>query len=192
MTRSVGMTHFESMWLIRLAALRARLGDDVAAEQLFADAIATRSQLVNPPALVGRAGAARRLGDFDSCRGWLDEAKAKYETRRAFPAAPHPALIGLAWWSLAVGDLTAADKLCRAGPPPGRQRPPIRWSASWLTTVAAAVVLASTDTKENRTRFAAILEQRAATGRSSRLPRGAPWTNPTSKRWRSPTDSVRA
>ena len=35
--RVAGMIHFESMWLIRLATLRARLGDDVAAEELFAD-----------------------------------------------------------------------------------------------------------------------------------------------------------
>ncbi len=35
--QTAGTIHFESMWLIRLATLQARLGDDVAAEELFAD-----------------------------------------------------------------------------------------------------------------------------------------------------------
>ncbi len=88
--RTAGMTHFESMWLIRLAALRARLGDDVAAEQLFADSIATKPQAVNAAALVGRAGAARRLGDLTACRRWLDEAKTEYESVGLPGGSPPP------------------------------------------------------------------------------------------------------
>jgi predicted ATPase/DNA-binding SARP family transcriptional activator len=164
-TRSVGMTHFESMWLIRLAALRARLGDDVAAEQLFADAIAARPQAVNPAALVGRAGAARRLGDLAACRRWLDEAKAEYENV-GFPGGSAAALVGLAWWALAADDQTRADEFAeQAHLRAAEAADPL--VGVLAATVAAAVVLASTDTKENRARLADVLEQRAATGRSA-------------------------
>jgi predicted ATPase len=164
-SRTAGMAHFESMWLIRLAALRARLGDDVAAEQLFADAIAARPQSVNAPALVGRAGAARRLGDLPSCRRWLDEAATEYESV-GFPGGLAAALIGLVWWALATGDLAAADEFA------GQARHHAAEAADPLVailvdTVAAAVTLASADTQANRARFADVLERRAAAGRSA-------------------------
>jgi predicted ATPase len=164
-SRTAGMAHFESMWLIRLAALRARLGDDVAAEQLFADAIAARPQSVNAPALVGRAAAARRLGDLPSCRRWLDEATAEYDTV-GFPGGSAAALIGLVWWSLAIGDLTGADEFA------GQARHRASEAADPLVailadTVVAAVTLASTDTQANRDRFGDVLQRRAAAGRSA-------------------------
>ncbi|HEX3842267.1 MAG TPA: BTAD domain-containing putative transcriptional regulator [Acidimicrobiales bacterium] len=164
-SRTAGMAHFESMWLIRLAALRARLGDDVAAEQLFADAIAARPQAVNAPALVGRAAAARRLGDLPSCRRWLDEAVVEYEAV-GFPGGSAAALIGLVWWSLAIGDLTAADEFA------GQARHRASEAADPLVailadTVVAAVALASTDTQANRARFGDVLHRRAVAGRSA-------------------------
>jgi predicted ATPase/DNA-binding SARP family transcriptional activator len=163
--RAAGMAHFESMWLIRLAALRARLGDDLAAEQLFADAIATNSQLALTAAVIGRAGATRRLGDLDSCRRWLDEAKTRYEAG-GLPGGSTPALIGLVWWSLAVGDLTEAQKYAEQARKRASEAadPLIGLLAD---TVVAAVTLASSATEENRTRFAAVLERRAAAGRST-------------------------
>ena len=164
-SRTTGMAHFESMWLIRLAALRARLGDDVAAEQLFADAIAARPQSVNAPALVGRAGAARRLGDLPSCRRWLDQATTEYAAV-GFPGGSAAAYIGLVWWSLALGDLTAAGEFA------GQARHHASQAADPLVailadTVVAAVTLASTDTQANRARFADVLDRRAAAGRSA-------------------------
>jgi tetratricopeptide (TPR) repeat protein len=163
--RTAGMTHFESMWLIRPAALRARLGDDVAAEQLFADSIATRPRSVNSAALVGRAGAARRLGDLASCRRWLDQANSEYETV-GVPGGSAAALIGLVWWSLAVGDLTSADEYAEQARHKAAEAadPLITILAE---TVAAAVTLVSSNTEANRGRLADILERRAAAGRSA-------------------------
>jgi predicted ATPase/DNA-binding SARP family transcriptional activator len=163
--RTAGMTHFESMWLIRLAALRARLGADMAAEQLFADSIAARPQSVNAAALVGRAGAARRLGDLASCRRWLDQANSEYETV-GFPGGSAAALIGLVWWSLAVGDLTGAGEYAEHASQKATEAadPLITILAE---TVVAAVALASSDTEANRGRLADILARRAAAGRSA-------------------------
>ena len=128
-------------------------------------AIATKSQLANTAALIGRAGAARRLGDLDSCRRWLDEAKANYESV-GLPGGSTPALIGLVWWSLAVGDLTEADEYAE------QARSRAAEAADPLVgiladTVVAAVALASSDTEANRNRFTAVLERRAAAGRST-------------------------
>ena len=163
--RTAGMTHFESMWLIRLAALRARLGDDVAAEQLFAQAVTTTTRLANSAALIGRAGSARRLGDLTSSRRWLDEAKAIYDVTD-LPAESAAAFIGLAWWSIAAGDLAGADGYAEEA----RQRaakaadPLIGVLAD---TVAAAVALLASDTEVNRTRFTDILDRRTRAGRST-------------------------
>ena len=169
--RTAGTTHFESMWLIRLAALRARLGDDVAAEQLFADSIAIRPQSVNPAALVGRAGAARRCGDLASCRRWLDEAKTEYESV-GFPGGSAAALIGLVWWSLAEGDLTAADEYAeQARHKAAEAADP--FVTIMAETVVAAVTLVSSNTEANRGRFADILELRAGAGRSAAFLEGS-------------------
>ncbi|HUE07924.1 MAG TPA: BTAD domain-containing putative transcriptional regulator [Acidimicrobiales bacterium] len=163
--RTAGMTHFESMWLIRLAALRARLGDDIAAEQLFAAAVTTTTGLANSAALIGRAGSARRLGDLTSSRRWLDEAKAIYEITD-LPAESASAFIGLAWWAIAVGDPVGADAYAEEA----RQRaakaadPLI---AVLAETVAAAVALSTSDTEVNRTRFADVLDRRSRVGRST-------------------------
>ncbi len=163
--RVAGMIHFESMWLIRLATLRARLGDDIAAEELFATAIATNSQLANTAALTGRAGAARRLGDFTSSRRWLDEARHNYEAV-GLPGGSTPALIGLVWWSLAVGDLAGADEYAMQAQDRAAEAadPLVRILAD---TVVAAVALTSSNTEANRARLSAVLERRAAVGRST-------------------------
>jgi hypothetical protein len=163
--RTAGMTQFESMWLIRLAALRARLGNDAAAEQLFADSIATRPRSVNPAALVGRAGAARRLGDLTSCRRWLDEAKTEYELV-GFPAGSAAALIGLVWWALADGNLVCADQYAQQARHRASEAADPLVSVL-VDTVAAAVTLASSETEDNRARLAGVLERRAAAGRSA-------------------------
>jgi hypothetical protein len=163
--RSAGTVHFEAMWLIRLATLRARLGDDVAAERLFADCSAINTQMGRTAALVGRAGAARRQGDPTSCQRWLEEANANYESV-GLPGGSTPALIGLVWLSLSRGDVTGADRYaeqardraCEAVDP---------LVGILADTVTAAVTLASSNTEANRTRFAAILEQRATAGRST-------------------------
>jgi predicted ATPase/DNA-binding SARP family transcriptional activator len=155
--RTAGTVHFESMWLIRLATLRARLRDDVAAERLFADCYATNSQM-------GRT-AALRLGDLTSCRRWLEEANANYESV-GLPGGSTPALIGLVWLSLSIGDVTGADRYAE------QARHRASEAADPLVgiladTVGAAVSLSSSNTDANRARFAAVLDQRAAAGRST-------------------------
>jgi predicted ATPase/DNA-binding SARP family transcriptional activator len=163
--RAAGMVHFESMWLIRLAALQARLGDDVAAEQLFAEAVATKSQLALTAAVVGQAGATRRLGDLNLCRSLLDEAKTRYESG-GLPGGSTPALIGLVWWSLAAGQMTEAQQYAdEAHLRASEATDPL--IGILADTVAAAVALASSASEHNRSRFAAILERRAAAGRSA-------------------------
>jgi predicted ATPase len=163
--RIAGMTHFESMWIIRLAALRARLGDDVAAEQLFAVAITTNTGLANFAALIGRAGSARRLGDLTSSRRWLDEAKAMYDVTD-MAAESASAFIALAWWSIAAGDLAGAggyveeahERAAKAADP---------LILVLADTVAAAVELSASDTEVTRTRFADVLDRRKRVGRST-------------------------
>ena len=163
--RTVGTTQFESMWLIRLATLRARHGDDVAAEQLFDQAAATKSQLGRTAALLGRAGAARRRGDFNSSRVLLDQAKANYESA-GLPGGSTAVLIGLAWWSVAVGDMTGArDYAEQARLRAVEATDPL--VSILAETVAAAVALVTSDSDTNRSRFAATLKRRATAGRST-------------------------
>lgn len=163
--RTVGTTHFESMWLIRLATLRAQQGDDVAAEQLYAQSAATKSQLGRTAALLGRAGATRRLGDLDRAREWLDEAKANYDSV-SLPGGSTAALIGLAWWSIAAGDLTQADDYAQQARSRALEAtdPLVGILAD---TAAAAVALTSSNNKTNRNRFATTIERRATTGKST-------------------------
>jgi tetratricopeptide (TPR) repeat protein len=93
------ISNFETLGLMRLAALRARQGDDAAAEQMFARAV--RSSLrpaYTKAALIGRAAAAQRLGDLASCKRWLDEAMAVPDVPGRAPASAK-AFIGLTWWA---------------------------------------------------------------------------------------------
>jgi predicted ATPase/DNA-binding SARP family transcriptional activator len=93
------ISNFETVGLMRLAALRARQGDDGAAERLFAQAVMTsRRPTYTKAALIGRAAAAQRLGDLESCKRWLDEAMAVPDTAGRDPASA-TAFIGLTWWA---------------------------------------------------------------------------------------------
>ena len=162
--RSAGTVHFESMWLIRLATLRARLGDDLAAEQLFADSIATHLKW---PELRPSSGGPERPADLATSprvdAGWKRPTPTTSLSafRRVGPGPHRPRLV----------------VLVRRGPD-GRRRyaEQARDRASEAAdplvailaeTVAAAVALASSDTEANRARFADVLEQRAAAGRSA-------------------------
>jgi predicted ATPase/DNA-binding SARP family transcriptional activator len=91
--------NFETLGLMRLAALRTRQGDDAAAERLFAGAVLTsRRPVYTKAALIGRAAAAQRLGDLAACKRWLDEAMAVPDVAGRAPASPR-AFIGLTWWA---------------------------------------------------------------------------------------------
>ena len=80
--------------LLALAALRARQGDDAAADGLYEEAIACSfNPWVSADAMVGQAAVARRLGDLARARALLDAAGSHYRKRAFPPASP--------WCSLA-------------------------------------------------------------------------------------------
>jgi hypothetical protein len=89
--------------LVALAALRARQGDDEAADALYAEAIGCSfNPWVSADAMIGQAAVARRLGDLPRARALLDAAAGHYR-RIDLPAGPPRVLAGLAWWALAAG-----------------------------------------------------------------------------------------
>jgi tetratricopeptide (TPR) repeat protein len=96
---SARIPNLEALGLMRLAALRGRQGDDVAAEQLFGQAVATsRHSTYTKAALIGRAAAAQRLGDLVACKRWLDEATNVPDTATR-SAGSTTAFIGLGWYA---------------------------------------------------------------------------------------------
>ena len=89
--------------LVALAALRARQGDDAAADGLYAEAIGCSfNPWVTADAMVGQAAVARRLGDLPRARALLDTAAGHYR-HIDLPAGLPRVLAGLAWWALAAG-----------------------------------------------------------------------------------------
>ena len=77
--RASGLANLVPVWLIRLGALRARQEDDVTAAQLFAEAVARSDRAdMRGTALIGLAGATRRLGDVESAYRMLEQAAAEY------------------------------------------------------------------------------------------------------------------
>jgi predicted ATPase/DNA-binding SARP family transcriptional activator len=90
--------------LSRLASLRAKQGDDAAADDLYEEAIACSfNPAVSADLMVGQAAVARRLGDLARARVLLDAAGSYYQNL-ALPAGQTAVLAGLAWWSLSAGE----------------------------------------------------------------------------------------
>jgi tetratricopeptide (TPR) repeat protein len=88
--------------LVALAALRARQGDDAAADGLYAEAIdCSFNPWVSADAMIGQAAVARRRGDLPRSRALLDAAAGHYR-HVDLPAGPPRVLAGLAWWALAA------------------------------------------------------------------------------------------
>ena len=158
--RATGQHHHEPVSLLALAALRSRRGDDVGADGLYREAIAFGlDPWQSVEAMVGQAGAARRLGDLIRARSLLDAA-ASHCRLLDIPASQVTVLAGLAWWALAAGhpaDATvfAADAVHLAavcGDP----------AIKVLSESAAAAVAAVADpTRHTITRFVALAHQRA-------------------------------
>ena len=99
--------------LVALAALRARQGDDAAADGLYEEAIGCSfNPWVSADAMVGQAAVARRLGDLARARALLDAAGSHYR-QLDLPAGPPRVLAGLAWWALAAGHLRRRRRLRR-------------------------------------------------------------------------------
>jgi len=162
--RAADVRNYEMQWVARLAGVCARQGDDQTAAQLFAEAGAAAIYPANIGwALIGRAGAVRRLGDAAAARPWLDEALALYEAM-GFEAGCGAALTSLCWWSLAVGDLDeaagfAAEARRRTAAEPDSH---VAMAAEIAT---AAVACARSGASAHRDRFAALVRQRASSGR---------------------------
>ena len=94
--------------LVALAVLRARQGDDAAADDLYQEAIGCSfNPWLSADAIVGQAAVARRLGDLARAKRLLDTAADRYRDAD-IPAGQPRVLAGLAWWALGAGQPDAA------------------------------------------------------------------------------------
>ena len=123
--RAAGQRSYVLFSLLRLAALRARQGDDAAADGLYDEAIACSfNPSVSADAMVSQAAVARRLGDLARARALLDAAGSYYRNSD-LPAGQTAVLAGLAWWALSAGQaddaMAFAADACQAAV---RQRGP--------------------------------------------------------------------
>ncbi len=101
--RAAGQRHFMFFSLQRLAALRAKQGDDAVADKLYEELVASNfNPLVSADAMVGQAVVARRLGDLARARALLDAAGSYYRSI-GLAAGQTGVLAGLAWWALSAG-----------------------------------------------------------------------------------------
>ncbi|MGH9132665.1 MAG: hypothetical protein ACRDZZ_01915, partial [Ilumatobacteraceae bacterium] len=157
--RTSGMANLLPLWLLRLGALLARQGDDAAAARLFAESVSHSSSepMRRAMALIGLAGATRRLGDSQGALGWLEQAEAEcgsagHDDGRA------AVLTALCWWSMATGDLDAAaafaERACRIAT---NDDPSMPASAQ---TAAAAVAAIGSGSAADVERFAALVRRR--------------------------------
>jgi predicted ATPase len=107
--RSAGQRIYLPESLTRLAGLRAGQGDDVAADRLYAEAIACSFNLwLSADAMVGQAAVARRLGDLPRARALLDAAGGHYR-QVDLPSGQPRVLAGMAWCALAADHLADAE-----------------------------------------------------------------------------------
>jgi tetratricopeptide (TPR) repeat protein len=94
--------------LVALAVLRARQGDDAAADDLYQEAIdCSFNPWLSADAIVGQAAVARRLGDLTRAKRLLDTAADRYRDAD-IPAGRPRVLAGLAWWALGADQPDAA------------------------------------------------------------------------------------
>ena len=146
--------------LVALAALRARQGDDAAADGLYAEAIdCSFNPWVSADAMVGQAAVARRRGDLPRSRALLDAAAGHYG-HIDLPAGPPRVLAGLAWWALAADHFQdaavfaadAAEGASASGDP----------ATQLLAETAVAAVKAIADpTRHHVEAFVALAQRRA-------------------------------
>ena len=119
--RAAGQRSYVLFSLLRLAALRAKQGDDAAADGLYDEAIACSfNPSVSADAMVSQAAVARRLGDLARARALLDAAGSYYRDlgpiRRPDRRARRPGVVGTQ-----RGQSRRRDGL-RRGRLPGRRR----------------------------------------------------------------------
>jgi tetratricopeptide (TPR) repeat protein len=158
--RSAGQRIYVPESLARLAALRAGEGDDVAADRLYAEAIACSfNPWLSADAMVGQAAVARRLGDLPRARALLDAAGGHYR-QVDLPSGQPRVLAGLAWCALAADHLAdaavfaadAAEGASASGDP----------AAQLLADTAVAAVKAIADpARHHIDAFVALARRRA-------------------------------
>jgi hypothetical protein len=146
--------------LLRLAALRAKQGDDAAADGLYEEAIACSfNPSVSADVMVGQAAVARRLGDLARARALLDAAGTYYRNV-GLPAGQTGVLAGLAWWAVNAGQageaMAFAADACQAAAASGD--PAVQLLAD--TAVTAVRALAD-PTRPNAEAFIALAHRRA-------------------------------
>ena len=159
-SRAAGQRNFVLFILQRLAALRAKQGNDAAADGVYEEATACSfNPSVSADVMVGQAAVARRLGDLARARALLDAAGTYYRNA-GHPAGQTGVLAGLAWWALSAGKadeaIVFASDACQAAGASGD--PAIQLLAD--TAVAAVRALAD-PTRPNAEAFVALAQQRA-------------------------------
>jgi predicted ATPase len=98
--RATGHHPYLPFSLVSLATVRARQGDDIAADHLYQEAIGcSYNPWLSADAMVGQAAVARRLGDQKRARALLDTAAARYRDAGLL-AGPARVLAALTWWAL--------------------------------------------------------------------------------------------
>jgi tetratricopeptide (TPR) repeat protein len=158
--RAAGSRTFVLFILLRLAALRAKQGNDAAADGLYEEAIACSfNPSVSADVMVGQAAVARRLGDLARARALLDAAGSYYRNA-SLPAGQTGVLAGLAWWAVSAGK--AADAVAFAADASQAAAASGDSAVQLLadTAVAAVRVLAN-PTRPNADAFIALAQQRA-------------------------------
>jgi predicted ATPase/DNA-binding SARP family transcriptional activator len=159
-SRAAGQRNFVLFILQRLAALRARQGNDAAADGLYDEATARSfNPSYSADVMVGQAAVARRLGDLARARALLDAAGAYYRNV-GHPAGQTGVLAGLAWWAVSAGKadeaMVFAADACQAAAASGDP------AVQLLADTAVAAVRALTDpTRPNAEAFIALAQQRA-------------------------------
>ena len=156
--RAAGQRNFVLFILVRLAALRAKQGDDAAADGLYEEAIACSfNPSVSADVMVGQAAVARRLGDLARARALLDAAGTYYRNV-GLPAGQTGVLAGLAWWALSAGQaddaMVFAADACQAAAASGD--PAVQLLAD---TAAAAVRALADPTRPHAETFIALAQQ---------------------------------
>jgi predicted ATPase/DNA-binding SARP family transcriptional activator len=167
--RAAGLTIYIPFRLVRLAALRARQGDDHAADRLYDEAIkSSYNPWLTAEAMLGQAAAARRLGDMERARALLDEAASHYD-ESSLTAGRAGVLAGLAWWFLAGGDpAQAMEAAARAGAVAADTRDPAMQIVA--STAGAAARAIGRPTARNIEAFLSVAQRRARGGAFGSLP----------------------
>jgi predicted ATPase/DNA-binding SARP family transcriptional activator len=146
--------------LVALGALRARQGDDAAADGLYEEATGcSSSSWLSADAMVGQAAVARRLGDLARARTLLEAAGSQYR-QLDLPIGPPTVLAGLAWWALAADRLGEAAVFA-ANAAEGAAASGDQATQLLADTAVAAVKVAAEPTRHNIEAFAALAQQRA-------------------------------